>query len=179
MGESHWSLQQCHPTAKHTFSKQNIWNICCVDAAEFVWKARGRWKTSCQSGPLGCRHVLGWCCDWENKSSDQSECVEHGACQDGRDTKEEDGIRWVSWSVTLRILQLLSASQSYELEWNKWKQIRLQEKKRKAEKNRPKRRETTNCDEKNRIPAAVEIDVLQPKRSVMGEKFGLTLVKLM
>lgn len=91
---------------------------CCGDTAVvnklYMEKPRGRWKHPV----ILLAHsvvTMFWMMLWQNKN-----LVEHGACQDVRDTKEDDCIWWVlQRCVALRILQLLCVSQAYEAEWNK------------------------------------------------------------
>lgn len=92
------------------FYKKQGWNpqldTCFPSVSSLSWSLLCRSRSCKQTlhgkpeggGNIPSAHRLarllpcsGWCCDRENKSRDQSECVEHGACWDVRDTKEE---RW-------------------------------------------------------------------------------------
>lgn len=93
---------------------------CCSCIQSLCRKPEGDGNTLSAWWPARPQPYSGWCSDSENESLDQSEPVKHGACQERRDCEQDDGFWWISWSVTLKILVPLSASQSYELEYNRW-----------------------------------------------------------
>lgn len=132
--ENTWSKAAGAPvlvnnTGKHTIHEQT---------AEFVQTPRGREKHPIRLLAHVLRPCSGWCCDWEQDFRSVKVCWTQRSWGWRRHRRRMLLICWVSWSVTLRILQLLSLCQSLL-----WTGVEQMTQILCFRKNKPQRRQTT------------------------------------
>lgn len=108
----------------HVFRRSLVCRgACCADPTavnRLCMGSRREVETSRRpTGSLGCCHVLVDVVTERTRAGISQSVLNTGLVGMWEIQRRNDGIWWVSWRVTLRILRLLCASQDYELEWNK------------------------------------------------------------